>query len=291
MCTTGAIAAFDHDGRPIVFVTKTSDYMPSGMWHAAIEGKRGHHILGSNRWEVMGINAGMNRMGLAVVRSFLDYRGPFEIDKMKAESSVDFPFDLDRRGAIAAAMLERCSSVDEGVSYLLEVIPRHCHQGSGQRGSNFMLADSAGRIAVVECCEDRLASQYYPEGYTARGNNGCLILKEEQMALPDFVRQDREQRRRRMLDGVREIHDGIPKGMSKAEALTKLKKTCSWHGLSGASAPGAICAHGIRAPGTRTNSGEPFWTNAGVIFDLVEKTMHYAPGNPCRTIWRKMTFT
>jgi hypothetical protein len=74
MCTTGAVATFDSQGKPVVFALKTSDYIPSGIWHGIIQGSKGYDILGSQRWEVSGVNAGMNRKGLAVLRAYLGYQ-------------------------------------------------------------------------------------------------------------------------------------------------------------------------------------------------------------------------
>ncbi len=292
MCTIGAVATSDSHGRPVVFALKTSDYRLSGIWHGIIQGGKGHDILGSQRWEVSGVNAGMNRKGLTVLRAYLGYQeGPFENIGKQEYPKDSFSFDLDRRGAITAAMLECCCWVDEALSYFHDALPRYCNKGSGQKGILLMLTDIKGHIGVIEFCEDRIASKIYPEGYTARGNNGLLVFLEEQASLSDVVRKDREHRYYRMLKEVREVYEMMPKGISKTEALAKLKGVLSWHGPAGETEPGAICAHGIKAPGARFPGNESFWTIAGVIFDVVEGRMHYAAGStPCNATWRSLTF-
>ena len=291
MCTIGAVATTDPRGNPVAFAHKTCDYMPHSNWHGCSMGGLGHDLMGFNGLSRPGVNSGMNAKGLAVMRSFLDYRGPFDENEEGGRPKPDFPLDMDNRSAIGAHVLEQFDNVEDGLSYAMEILPKYTGKGSGQRGGNFLLADAEGKIALIEHCEDRIASKYYPEGYAARGNNGFLILKDEQAGLPQAVRQDREVRCDRMRETVREIHDSVPRGMSKDDALNLLKETLSWKGPKGDGGIGAICAVDLRVPGARTNSGAPCSTFTGVIFDLIDKVMHFTRGNPSENPWHTMTFS
>ena len=290
MCTIGAISAEDAEGAPVVFALKTNDNMPKPVWHACITGGEGHDLLGFNLLERPGVNSGMNNAGLAVVRSFLDFRGPFT-ESEDPKPAEDIRTDVDHRSAIGAYVLERFSCVEEALPHVLDLIPHYTGKDSGQRGGNFFMADANGNIAVVEHCEDRIAHHFYTEGFTARGNNGLLILQEEQAALPEYVRLDRETRCQKMSETVQEIRDGLPRGMRKEEALKKLKEVLTWRGIDGDGGLGSICCEALRAPGVRTNSAEPCSTSTAVIFDLVEKVMHYTRGNPAKAPWRTLGFS
>ena len=290
MCTIGAVATTDSKGNAIAFALKNSDYMQVGHWHGCITGGAGHDFMGFNTSSRPGVNSGMNEKGLAVIRSFLDYRGPFDEKDEPAKEQTDFPLDVDRRSAIAAGLLERYETVEETLPYLHDVIPRHTGKGTGQRGGNFLLADATGRVAVLEHCEDRIESRVYAEGCAARGNNGRLILLDEQARLPGHVREDRETRCEYMQSALERLHESVPRGMSKAEALDSLKKTLAWKGPAGDGGVGSICALNLRAPGARTNSTQPCSTRTAVIFDLIEKTMHFTRGNPDEFPWETMRF-
>ena len=246
--------------------------------------------MGFNTASRPGVNSGMNEKGLAVIRSFLDYRGPFDEKDEPVKEHKDFPLDVDRRSAIAAGLLEIYGTVEETLPYLHDVLPRHTGKGTGQRGGNFLLADATGKVAVLEHCEDRIESHVYPEGYAARGNNGRLILLGEQARLPEHVREDRETRCEYMQNTLDRLHESVPQGMSKDEALDALKETLSWKGPEGDGGLGSICALNLRAPGARTNSAQPCSTFTAVIFDLIDKTMHFTRGNPSLTPWEAMRF-
>lgn len=291
MCTIGTVSTRDRDGNPVAFALKTTDYLWKGVWHARVTGGTGHELLGFNLVERPGVNSGMNDQGLTVMRSFLDYRGPFDDNTESGRPAPDFPVDTDNRSAIGAYVLERFDNAADGRDYALEILPKYTGRGSGQRGGNFLLADAKGGIVNIECCEDRIAARSYPEGYTARGNNGHLILKEEQAALPEFVRIDRETRERRMLEGVRTVHDPVPQGMSKAEAVATLKETLAWRGPKDDGGIGACCVLGAKVPGSRTNSAAPCWTITAVIFDLIAKEMHFTRGTPDRSPWHTLGFS
>jgi len=288
VCTIGAVATADERGEPVVFALKTNDYMQKPIWHACIAGWEGRDLLGFNLLERPGVNSGMNNSGLCVIRSFLDYRGPFEKHE---EPAADFPQDPDLRSAIAAFVLEKFNTTREALPYVLDVIPRYTGKNSGQRGGNFLMADAEGTVVVVEHCENQISHHFYQEGYTARGNNGLLILKEEQAALPSYVQKDRETRRQKMEGVVADIRNDLPKGMRKEESLKRLKEVLSWRGPQGDGGLGSICCINLQAPGARTNSSASCTTNTAVIFDLIEKVMHYTRGNPSEMEWQTMKFS
>jgi hypothetical protein len=291
MCTSGAVSTRDSNGKPLILLAKSSDYRRTGNWFGIIKGNCGYDILGSNRWDIVGINAGMNRTGLAVCRTYFDYREGTLNDYSKTElPDHGFDYDSDSRGAVAAAMLERCSSVNEGITYLNEIVPIHCYKGSGQKGVSFILADSDGGLAVLESCNGQLSSKIYKNGLIARGNNGLLLFTKEQETLSKNIKKDRNERYKRMLKTLSDILKKDRIGKSKTQAIEEIKYTFSWHGPDGGENPGAICAHGICAPGARTNSSELFYTNAAMIFDVVDKQMHYVGGNPCELKWSTIEF-
>jgi hypothetical protein len=288
MCTIGSVFTRDRDGNPVAFALKTADYMWKGVWHARITGSTGHDILGFNLVERPGVNSGMNDAGLAVMRSFLDYRGPFGDEEPEDCPEADFPVDADNRSAIGAYVLEKFDRTGDVVDYAMTVLPKFTGKGSGQRGGNFMIADAHGRIAVIEHCEDRISVKDYPEGHTARGNNGFLILHTEQETLPEHVRQDRSIRCARMAEAMKAVHDSVPQGMTKPEVLDLLKQTLAWRGPNEDGGIGSCCCLGVNAPGSRTNSTAPCWTITAVIFDLIDRRMHFTRGTPHANPWHTL---
>ena len=107
---------------------------------------------------------------------------------------------------------------------------------------------------------------------------------------PSTWREDRETRCEYMQNALERLHESVPQGMSKEEALDTLKETLSWKGPEGDGGVGSICAVDLRAPGARTNSAQPCSTRTAVIFDLIDKTMHFTRGNPNRFPWETMCF-
>ena len=288
MCTIGAVSTRDRDGNPVAFALKTTDYNWKSLWHARIGGGTGHEILGFNLVERPGVNSGMNDAGLSVLRSFLDYRGPFADDTREDRPDGDFPVDTDNRSAIGAYVLETFDRTEDAVDYAMRVLPKYTGKGSGQRGGNFLVADAHGRITAIEHCEDRIAAKDYPEGHTARGNNGFLILQAEQEVLPEYVRQDRSIRCGRMAEAMEEVHDSVPRGMSKPDVLKLLKQTLAWRGPRGDGGLGSCCCLGAEVPGSRTNSMAPCWTISAVIFDQIDKEMHFTRGTPDVNPWHTL---
>jgi len=115
-------------------------------------------------------------------------------------------------------------------------------------------------------------------------------LKEEQEVLSYFARHDREVRFSQMFETLKKVHNDLPEGMTKADALMELKRTISWHGLEGETVLGSICADGVHEPGACINNSKPCCTVSAVISDINERIMHYSVGNPSKANWQVLSF-
>lgn len=286
MCTSGVVSAIGLDGRRHVYLGKTLDFCHTGCWHAVVHHSQGHDALCLGMTPQLGVNSGINSAGLAVILSYLDYRGPFEAPN-DAQSGNLLKWKGDDRGVANAALLARCTNVQEAVEFLYDFIPRY----PGVTGGNHMLADASGQIAVFEHCNGQMQHQFYTEaGFTARGNNGLLVRYEEQAKLPAEVREDRETRYSAMLACMRETHAALCEGAVGAVAERNFKDMLSSHGHRGADGLGSICVHGLALPGGRASSPLPNWTISGIIIDVTGRKMSYTVGNPCQSEWRVLQF-
>lgn len=135
-CTVVALAGeLTADGQPLF--GRNYDFSPEFADYATLFKTNPTtglaHIGCSDHWT--GRHDGINEAGLAVGHSFVPHRG--------LEPGVMF--------ALAArTVLETCESVDEGVAFL-ERVPH-------ARNTNFLLADAAGTIAIVEASPDEVVS-------------------------------------------------------------------------------------------------------------------------------------
>lgn len=269
----------DREGQPIILLCKTQDFYESGYWHGKVSHPNGVSMVGCGVVSQIGINSGMNDKGLAVLLSFLDYRGPFE-----TLESQDIPskWHNDDRALINAQLLARCSSVEEALDFLYEQIPRYPHIPGG----NHMLADQRGNLAVFEHCAGEMNHRYYSEeGFVARGNNGFLVKKGEQDQLPDRVKQDRERRYFKMESVLKAI---IKDSLKQAEILEALKQALASHDYHYDGQVGSICIHDQTLPGARASTHVPMTTITAIIFNVLEKKMYYTTAPPCQGDWFTM---
>lgn len=147
-CTVVALAGeLTDDGQPLF--GRNYDFSPEFADYATLfktDPSTGlAHIGCSDHWT--GRHDGINEAGLAIGHSFVPHRG--------LEPGVMF--------ALAArTVLETCDTVEEGVTFL-ERIPH-------ARNTNFLLADEAGAIAVVEASPDEVLATS-PDGVAVVTNH------------------------------------------------------------------------------------------------------------------------
>jgi len=279
MCTCGAIRTKDRDGKQVILLGKTLDFYESGYWHGIISHPDGISMLGCGLVPQIGINSGMNDKGLAVLLSYLDYRGPFEEQDIR---KIPDKWHNDDRALINAQMLAKCSNVEEAIAFLYEQVPRYPHMPGG----NHMLADRKGTLAVFEHCAGEMNHRYYnEEGFVARGNNGFLVIKKEQEQLPGLVRQDRNLRYSQMASVLRDVHG---RSMSYDEILQSMMKALAFHNEQSDRQVGSICIHDQILPGARASTSLPLTTVTALIFSLNEHQMHYTVTPPCQGAWHTM---
>jgi hypothetical protein len=286
MCTCGALSTHTPDGRLVSYLLKTSDSDFTPHWHGYVSNPRGHDVLAFGKMKQGGINAGMNAAGLALLMSYLDYRVPPGTTATPHDDIfVRWP---DDRGLINAALLARCSTVAEGLDFLYDAIGRRPGIVSG----NHFIADRSGAIAIFEQCDGRMAHRVYQDGGIAsRGNDGLLIWRDEQDAMPDVIRQDRRRRRETMERALAPLGTAIEAGDAPAERIgAALQTALSAHAEDGPTGVGSICAHAVQAPGARTPMAGNIWTMSGVILDIANGRMRYSLGNPCHGRWHDLAF-
>ncbi|WP_338833388.1 hypothetical protein MHLNE_23420 [Moorella humiferrea] len=285
MCTSGAVSAVYPSGEPFILLAKTMDFPISPCWHGICYLQNGYRCLAFGMTGQIGINSGLNEKGLGVVLSYLGCYVPEE----KEEEQTKFQkWGEDERGLANAEILTRCSNVEEAVEYLYDFIKRR----PNIPGGNHMLVDATGKIAVFEHGLGSANHKFYEEGYTARGNNGLLILEDEQTNLPERIKFDRSSRYERMNKVMFSIRDSVINGrITRTEAIEEVKETLSYHNPEGKEKPGTICTHGLILPGGRTSLSKANWTITAAIFDVVNKEMFYTYGPPCESEWQKLSLT
>lgn len=268
------------NGQPIILLGKTLDFYECSFWHGKVTCTNGNSILGLGAVPQIGINAGVNKNGLGVLLSYLDYRGPFE----KIDSS-DIPqkWEGDDRALLNAQFLAKCSNVEEAIEFLYENVPNY----PNMPGGNHMLADANGTIAVFEHCNGQMHHKNYTmEKFTSRGNNGFLVIKDEQKNLPEAVQRDRNRRSEKMAETLKKIIDN---NLSQGEALDNLKGVLGSHNQS-SDQLGSICIHDYTLPGARASANAAMSTVTAVILDIVKKRMLYTRTFPCKNEWFEMDF-
>ncbi|MEL7566494.1 MAG: carcinine hydrolase/isopenicillin-N N-acyltransferase family protein [Dehalobacterium sp.] len=281
MCTCGVVSAKTPSGERISLLVKTMDFPISPCWHGVAFQPGGWKFIAMGLTGQIGINSGVNEAGLGVALSFLDYRGPFEDDG----KSQKFTHWLgDERGLANTEIMSHCQSVEEAIEYLYEFVKDH-----PLPGGNHMLVDATGKVANFEHCNGQAAHKIYEEGFTARGNNGLIILQEEQAVLPELVKFDRKTRYSTMLDFVEQTKKIIETDGSREKAIAKMQEALSTHSPEGNDWPGTICTHGNVLPGGRANLAIPMYTVSGIVFDVTNKELIYTRGNPCENEWLKLS--
>lgn len=284
MCTCGALSRYGPDGRLVSYLLKTSDSDFVPHWHGHVRDHRGRSFLAFGIVPQGGINAGINDAGLALMMSFLDYRGPREISEAAETGGAWWE---DERGLINADLLSRCASVSEGMEFLFEAV----RSRRPRIGGSHFLADPSGAIAVFEHCDGRMEGRLYPDGgVVARGNDGLLIWAEEQERLPPALREDRRARREVMARALAGLEASVSGGEGPDGLEKELKGILASHAPAGVDAIGSICAHGVGVPGGRWWSPAPNWTMSGIILDVAARRMIYSVGNPCAGRWRGLSF-
>jgi hypothetical protein len=281
MCTCGVVSAKTPSGEMINLLVKTMDFPISSCWHGVAFQPGGFKFLAMGLTGQIGINSGVNEAGLGVALSFLDYRGPFQ-DDGKAQKFTHWLGD--ERGLANTEIMSRCERVEEAIEYLYGFVENH-----PLPGGNHMLVDATGKVAMFEHCNGQKAHKIHEEGYTARGNNGLLILQEEQAALPELVKFDRTTRFSTMRGFVEETKKIIETDGSREKAIAKMQEALSTHSPDGNDQPGTICSHGNVLPGARANLAIPMHTVSAIIFDVTKKELFYTRGNPCESEWLKLS--
>lgn len=288
MCTSGVVSTVTGSGEKLVLLGKTLDFTyDSGFWHALITNQGGYDVLGVGMTPQIAVNSGLNKAGLGVCLSYFDYRGPFTDDPAPKPAGKGLKWSGDDRGVANAAILAKCTTVQEAIEFMYDFVPQNPHMPGG----NHMFADANGEIAVFEHCDGQMNYQIYTaQGYTARGNNALIIQQGRQRELPELVQKDRNDRCSTMEKCVAEIYRQASQGLAKDQAIEMMKQAFSTHGPDGADKPGAICAHGMALAGGRSSLPLPNWTLTAVVFDVIDRKMVYSIGNPCLGNWRELSF-
>lgn len=280
MCTCGAISTKDENGQSLILLGKTLDFYECSFWHGKVTCTNGNSILGLGAVPQIGINSGINKNGLGVLLSFLDYRGPFEKNK---SSDIPQKWSGDDRALLNAQILAKCINVEEAIEFLYENVPKY----PSMPGGNHMLADANGNIAVFEHCAGQMKHKYYTEQqFASRGNNGFLVIQDEQNKLSGDVQRDRNLRSENMADTLKKL---ITNNTSYDEALDNLKKVLGSHSQD-ADQIGSICIHNHVLPGARASTHVAMSTVTAVILDVVRKKMLYTIEAPCKNKWYELDF-
>lgn len=287
MCTSGAVSVKGPDGVPITYALKTLDSFRTNFWHGMVQSPTGKRYLACGMTPQLGVNSGINDDGFCVVLSYLDYRGPFKAPPRQQSEPLEWP--EDRRGIINSELLSRCQTVEEGIDELYRLVPHY--SSPSLPGGNHILADAGGRIGIFEHCCGEMSHQILSDGgFIARGNNGELVKVEEQCAIPELARADREQRALAMANCLQKLDIVARRASNEEPCLILMKEHLASHADGDGTQIGAVCAHGVVAPGGRSSSGWPYWTLTGVIFDSKNRRMIYSVGNPCHNEWKASSF-
>ncbi|MCM3571111.1 carcinine hydrolase/isopenicillin-N N-acyltransferase family protein [Neobacillus mesonae] len=282
MCTCGAISTRDRYDQPVILIGKTMDFYESAFWHGKVSHTSGYTSIGFGVIPQIGINSGMNEKGLCVLLSFLDYRGPFTIEK---NETIPNKWLGDDRALLNAQLLARCSKVEEAIAYLYEHVPRY----KDMPGGNHMLVDKSGTLAVFEHCNGQMDHKYYTDkGYTARGNNGFLTILDKQASLPNDIKNDRSIRCSTMESTLAELYN---QQFEEEEILQKMQQTLSSHQTDAPGQVGNICLHAQVLPGARASTYFPLSTISSIIFNVTKQVMYYTTSTPCQSSWHQLDFS
>jgi len=283
MCTCGAFVSHNKTLRATSLAAKTIDFYASSLWVGRVHSTEGYQAIGCGLVPQIGVNSGMNEKGLVVLLSYLDYRGPFDHDDTIKEipSSGISVWAEDYRAIINAEILSRCSSANEAIELLYQLVPHY----KGMPGGNHMLLDSEGRLAVFEHCNGVMNHMFY-ESYVARGNNGRCVRLAEQSDIPEMVNRDRTERYQSMETSVYHIWEALQQGGTKVNAEQQLKRQLAEHKNDGGI--GSICCHSLSLTGARANTNRVLSTVSAIIFDPLELVMHFTEGSPCKVLWQSL---
>ncbi|MFC5702191.1 hypothetical protein ACFPVX_12890 [Cohnella faecalis] len=292
MCTTGAVVCRDDRGLPHVYGFKNSDSAPVGYWHGRTGGVEGFASLAYGLFPQLGVNAGMNEKGVALISSFFDYADP---ENEGADGSRYWSGDL--RGKAQGEALAKARTASEALAVMNDVFERErelsiggCHIIADPEGSLFVFEHSRGRVAVQDATNQR---------WVARSNQAFCLFREEQRTMSEDIAQDRNERLQSAEDTLRFLTERDIQPPDARKALRQLLSSHAYvdsqshcdNGMAAAdpvNRQGSICAHGIVRG--RSNAAIPHVTMSGMIWELSAGTMSYTLGQPCRSAWRKLSF-
>lgn len=279
MCTIGGVSTINKRGERLTFLMKTIDGYRSDqteMTHGIYRSCSDRISLFSSIMKQPGINIGMNRHGLALTISYSDCWSP-----EKAADTVTL--GSDTRALANAAILARCTSVDDALDALTDFITHN----PSPVGGNHLLIDSAGNIALLEQYQGKYHYEMFSDaGYYARANNSCWLIRDRQY--DSLTPEDSYPREEEMKTFLQSLYDRIPLGMENHKIINEAKGLLSSHRAND-NQRGSICIHGLDAPGARLFGADPCYTLSAVILDVKECAMHYSLGPPCEGQWQTLT--
>jgi hypothetical protein len=260
------------------------DAFHTPYWHTRVENTAGHRWLSFSIAAQAGTNSGLNEVGLGVVISGSDPR--WISDEAPGWDIDEPPIDMsDARTVANAAILGRCSTVDQAVDFMSEWVPAH----PGMMGGNSLFADASGRIAVVEHCAGEMAVRDTTEaGWASQANNSYVLVPDQEARRPGIA--DSYPRCAAMERFLTELRPLVAAGLSDDELRKRAQAFLGSHGEPDGDQVGSMCIHEFDLPGARANVALPMWTITGLVFDLTRPRMHFTRGNPCEGQWDTLDF-
>lgn len=274
MCTSGVISA----GRDQTLGFKTLDGGPATVWHGFIHRKGGLRALGAGTTGRPGVNSGLNEAGAGIILSYLDTCEPRPTAAESPTTWVD-----DKRWIANGDALAQCKSAVELADFLTDYF-----RTNRSMGGNHLLFDQDGTILGLEHqAGDVEVADYTADGWTARGNDNCILPDTVFASLSPTIHQDRRVRREVAGSAAREALQRLrDHDLETAESL--IQGGLSQH-VDGGVGVGSVCAHGVDAPGGRSPSAEPYYTTTGLIFNAEHRSMIFSNGNPCEGDWHRLS--
>ncbi len=161
------------------------------------------------------------------------------------------------RPVVFRALIERCSTVDEAVDFLGDV------KVSVKVGTNLLILDSSGSVAVIEKSPTKMAVRWGDDGICATNHFISDEMRDLNANSPEMIERYSQPRIDRLMEFI--------KCADRDKPLVSSKRILRSHGLGG------LCYHGDEWPWPAT-------TQLANIFISKEKEMHVSlpMGPPCK---------
>ena len=292
MCTIGATVAKDRAGNVRAFLLKTADCWAGCEFHHSIQAsENGTRRIDFSVEPQFGVNSGLNEHGLGLVISYSDYRfrDPEIYTRDEHFRDVFVSSEKEPRTEMNQLVLSNCKTVPQAIEFIEGFVRRHPEM----MGGNHLLADATGNLAIVEQCEGTTAVVDYSQvGYTGRGNNSCLLIRDKQASIS--IIHDCLSRQQQM-EGFLKSQMAVLEDGDESRFVSSAKVLLGSH-AGGPDQTGSICVHGLQVRGTRAPAigpfgTKPFWTATALVLDLQRRQMLFSVNNPCQGEWQSLDLT